>query len=101
VSGLNFNPKPQKEQTMYERFFQLFRSCFPPTSRTARTKQRPIKTRPLLAVETLETRLTPTVTPSGSSADFHVDITEGETVSIGRTDNFKLRVTADGFDLPV
>ena len=51
--------------------------------------------------ERLEDRATPTVTPSGTAADFHVDITAGETVSVGRTDNFKLRVTADGVDQDV
>src|SRR5262245_13253948 len=51
--------------------------------------------------ERLEDRATPTVTAIGPSTDFHVDITAGETVSFGRTDNFKFRVTADGVDLPV
>jgi Ca2+-binding RTX toxin-like protein len=58
-------------------------------------------TRPSLCLERLDDRIVPTVTAVGPSSDFRIFIDAGETVEIGRTDNFKLRVTADGFDLPV
>jgi uncharacterized delta-60 repeat protein len=53
-------------------------------------------------LEELESRLAPTVTPSGSASDFHVDINAAENVSNGRTVNFKFRVTVEGSgDLPI
>jgi hypothetical protein len=53
------------------------------------------------SVEGLEARTVLTVTATGPAADFQVNVDAGDTVAIGRTDNAKLRVTADGMDLPV
>jgi hypothetical protein len=50
-------------------------------------------------LEVLETRATPSVTWNNNPQDGHIDITAGETVSVGSTDNNKLRITADGSDL--
>jgi len=83
---------------MRERISHLLKSLFVPAGSGARQSG---KNRPVLGVEPLENRLTPTVTAFGPASDFHVDIDANETVSLGRTDNFKLRVTADGNDLPV
>jgi Ca2+-binding RTX toxin-like protein len=51
---------------------------------------------PSLSVERLDDRVVPTVTFSGNSQDFHINIDAGESVVLGISDNAKLVVLADG-----
>lgn len=80
---------------MHKGISHLLQSLFAPAVR------RPGKNRRIPTLEVLENRTTPTVDLSGNAADFRIDITENETVEVGRTDNFKFRVTVNGEDRDV
>ena len=75
------------------RYFGLSRV---PGARVMRPRQRLDRNRRKLTLDELESRLAPSVTTSGTSVDFLVDIDAAENISVGRTDNFKLRVTVEG-----
>jgi len=68
-------------------------------TRQTRQVRRPAAFKPTL--EALEDRRLLSVTAVGPAEDFNVHIDGGETVQIGRSTTSKLRVTADGQDLPV
>jgi hypothetical protein len=93
----------QKEQAMSTRLSQLLEYLFastPPGTRASRSR-RPGKNRRIPTLELLETRATPSVTWNNNPADGQIDVTGGETVVVGESDNFKLDVMADGQDLAV
>jgi Ca2+-binding RTX toxin-like protein len=87
---------------MRARISQFLRNRFGKVTPAARAAQsRSANDRPILRLERLDDRIVPTVTVSGNSADLRIDIGAAETVEVGRTDNFKLRVTVDGVDLNI
>jgi hypothetical protein len=77
---------------------RIIESIFGNKGRAAR---KPDARRVRPGVEGLEERTVLSVTATGPAADFQVNVDAGDTVAIGRTDNAKLRVTANGMDLPV
>jgi CSLREA domain-containing protein len=89
---------------MRDRIRQMLQHFFAPAQTPgarARRPLRPEKNRCILTLDELESRLAPAVTTNGTAADFHVTIDAADNVSVGITATAKLRVTANGVDLPI
>jgi hypothetical protein len=80
------------------RLMQYFFPTRPSDARAMRPGQRADRNRHKPTLDELESRLAPSVTirPGSESEDFFVDIDAADNISVGVTDNAKLRVTVEG-----
>jgi len=81
---------------MRDRIRRLMQYFFPTRPADARAMRPVDRNRRRPTLDELESRLAPSVTHSGTSADFHVNIDAADNISVGVTDNAKLRVTVEG-----